>query len=364
MSRFEEVFAAEFGFAHAVALSSGSMANLIAVAALVERGDLSPGDHVVVSGTTFVSAVAPVAQLGLVPVFVDVEQDGVNVDVNLVEDAIVDHGARAVLLPHTLGQPIDLERIKGFAKRHGIAMIEDCCESLGARVRGTPIGGIGDVATFSFYAGHHITMGEGGIAACHDDETAALLRSLRAFGRDMDYVGKRFGYHVSDRRIASEERYVHLRLGYNAKLTDLQAAFGLVQLTRHAGMAQERIAAADAIQDVFNDFPDWRILGQPTATGCSPFGVAFLVPPGRDLAGVVATLMMHRIESRGFLGSSLPDQPCFDSVPYIVHEPYARAHDYARRALIIGCPPGLDLTLATNALRKALVTLVRSENNG
>ncbi len=355
---FEEAFAAEFGFRHAVAVSSGSMANLVALAAVVERDGLRPGDRVVVSGATFISAVTPVVQLGLVPVFADIEPDGVNVDLGLVEEAARRSEARALLLPHTLGQALDTDVLRGLRRRLGVAVLEDCCESLGAAHEGTPVGRAGDAATFSFYAGHHLTTGEGGMVGCDSPEYADLLRSLRAFGRDPRYDGSRFGYPVAHRAIAPEERYVHLRIGYNAKLTDLQAAFGLAQLPRHTGMAAERRAAAHAVREVVEGFEGWRVLGRPDAPGASPFAVVCRIPAEHDLARVVTVLAAHGVEARGFLGASLPEQPCFDQTPYLVHEPYHRASSVARDTVLLGCPPGVDLSIAADALAAALGEMV------
>jgi len=357
VAEFERTFADEFGFRHAVAVTSGSTANLLAMAALLASGALRPGDRVIVSGATFISAVSPVVQLGLVPVFVDLEDGGCNVDLDQVAHAASNHGARAALLPHTMGQALDLDRLEAIRRDLGLHLVEDCCESLGAHHRGRRVGSAGTAATFSFYAGHHLTMGEGGVVACNDAEFYELLTSLRSFGRDTTYGGPRFGYPVGRRVIAPEERYVHLRLGYNAKLTDMQAAFGLVQLTRHADLAQERRAAAQMVCDVLSAFPSWSVLGAPTARGTSPFGVVCLTPLGVGLPRAISVLAEHGVDARGFLGASLPDQPCFDNVDVVVHEPYTRTQVTARRALIIGCPPGVDADVAAHALTLALEEL-------
>lgn len=341
-----------------MAVSSGSMANLLALSAVAERYRLEPGDRVVVAGATFVSAVTPVVQLGLTPVFVDVEEGGVNTDLNLVEDAMTRYRPKAALLPHTLGQALDVDRLAGLRSRYGLGLIEDCCESLGARSGGMTVGSAGDVATFSFYAGHHLTMGEGGVAACNDTPLSLLLRSLRSFGRDTAYGGHRFCYPVNDRQIAPEERYIHVRIGWNAKLTDLQAAFGRVQLNRHAALAGERRRTAGSIVDVIRAAPGgWRVLGRPDDSEASPFGVPFLVPPGRCLADIARVLVSHGIEPRGLLGTSQHDQPCFDSFTHVVHQPYTRAPEYAKRGLIVGCPPGIDPAAASGALQAAVEAL-------
>jgi dTDP-4-amino-4,6-dideoxygalactose transaminase len=355
--RFEDAFAEEFGFAYAIAVASGSTANLLALAALLESAELRPGDRVVVSGATFISAVSPVVQLGLVPVFVDLAEGDVNIDLDVLDRAIGATGARAGLLPHALGQALDIARLRDISRRLGIPVIEDCCESLGARHDGHRVGRAGAVSTFSFYAGHHLTMGEGGVVACDDAELAALLRSLRAFGRDPGYAGPRLGYPVAERRIAPEERYLHLRLGYNAKLTDIQAAFGLVQLSRHADLVQERRAVADAVVAALGAHSGWRVLGDPLAEGASPFAVAVLSPEGRSLQELGGVFASCGVDVRGFLGASLPDQPCFDGREFVVYDPYLNVPQYARRALLIGTPPGVDAGVAAAAVSEALEAL-------
>ncbi|WP_147264647.1 DegT/DnrJ/EryC1/StrS family aminotransferase [Streptomyces sp. NBRC 110611] len=353
---FEAEFAEAFGFAHALAVTSGSTANLLAVAAMLELGRAERGDRVVVSGATFVSAVSPVVQLGLVPVFVDVAAGDVNVDLDLVEQAVIEHGARGVLLPHTLGQALPMDRLAEIKRRHGVFVIEDCCESLGAADGSTPVGSAADVATFSFYPGHHLTMGEGGVAASHAKEVESVLRSLRMFGRNPDYQLGRFAYPVADRPLAPEERYIHLRLGYNAKITDFQAAFGRVQLTRHAELAQQRRRLAGELSVVLREF-GWTVLGDPVAPGASPFAVAVLLPEGLPLTRAVDVFLDHGIDPRGFLGASQPHQPCFDGVTTVLHEPYVHTPTLARRGLLLGCPPATDCAAALKALRGALEAL-------
>lgn len=355
--RFEEAFADEFGFAHAIAVTSGSTANLLALVALLESAELRPGDRVVVSGATFISTVSPVVQLGLVPVFVDLAEGDVNIDLDVLDRAIGATAARAGLLPHTLGQALDIARLRDISRHHGIPVIEDCCESLGAWHDGDRVGRAGAVSTFSFYAGHHLTMGEGGVVACDDAELAALLRSLRAFGRDPGYDGPRLGYPVAERRIAPEERYVHLRLGYNSKLTDLQAAFGLIQLSRHADLARQRRAVAAAVVAAIASHSGWRVLGDPIAEGASPFAVAVLPPDGRSLQELGGVFASCGVDVRGFLGASLPDQPCFDGRDFVVYDPYVNVPEYAPRALLIGTPPGVDSDDAAGAVSEALDAL-------
>ncbi|MFR9773953.1 DegT/DnrJ/EryC1/StrS family aminotransferase [Nocardia sp. SC052] len=355
VAEFEEVFARRFGFAHAVAVSSGSAANLVALAALGALGRLERGTPIVVSGATFISAVSPVIQLGFVPVFVDVKAGEVNTDLALALAAVRKNGARGALLPHTMGQALSTDGLRAL-RDEGVTVIEDCCESLGSADGDDRIGHVGDAATFSFYAGHHLTMGEGGVIGTNDAELDAKLRSIRAFGRDATYAGERFGYPVGDRRIAAEERYVHLHLGYNAKLTDIQAAIGLVQLRRADRLQEERRTLAGLLSAVLRE-SGWRVLGDPVHRGSSPFGIACLVPEGRSAREAIRALCAHGVDGRGFLGASLTEQPCFDDVPHVIHEPYRHVFELADRGVLIGCPPGTDRAAAVGALRGAVEDL-------
>ncbi|MCT1549639.1 DegT/DnrJ/EryC1/StrS family aminotransferase [Brevibacterium casei] len=355
VAEFETAFAAQFGFRHAIAVSSGSVANMLAIATLIAMGRLAPGDRVLVSGATFITAVAPIVQLGLHPVFVDVATGRANTDLELALRAAKDCGARGALLPHTLGQPLDNRGLKELADR-GLVLVEDCCESLGARDDLGLVGTVGSVATFSFYAGHHVTTGEGGMLGTNDDAVAEALRSMRAFGRDPAYSAGRFRYPVGDRDIAPEERYVHKALGYNAKLTDLQASIGIEQLRREPTFRAHRRSLAASIATVLEE-AGWQILGEPAASGAVPFGIPFLIPEQYSAAHIVETLARYGVDARGFLGASLPDQPCFDRVPITVYEPFVNARHLAHRGLIVGCPPGGEDGEALAALRRAIKEL-------
>jgi len=356
VSEFEQSFAELVGRDYAIACSSGSSANLIALATMMALGRAKLGDRVIVAGVTFITAISPVTQLGLVPVFVDTPPGQVNVDLNLVEMAIASTQAVGMLIPHTLGQPIDVSRLREIKHNTGAFLIEDCCESLGAASEGCAVGSASDLSTYSFYAGHHLTTGEGGMLTSADRALYSMAKSLRAFGRDHEYDGARFAYPVDDRPLAPDERYIHVRLGFNGKMTDFQAAIGLVQLSRLDVLGLGRRTIGEALLKVFEAYSDLQILGEPLGKGSSPFGLPLLAPSAKRRNALARCLSNERIEVRGVLGASSAHQPCFDYVPKVIFEPYVNAMEAGRRGLLIGCPPGLKHAAAIQALSTALST--------
>jgi len=356
IAKFESAFCEKFGFPHAIAVSSGSVANTLAIETLIASKRLSRGDGVVVSGATFLTAVSPVVQAGCVPIFIDLAKDDLNYDLDALDRACREHMPKAAILPHTLGQAVDLDRLRSIASAHHLALIEDCCESLATSRNGKNVGSVGDLATFSFYAGHHITTAEGGMLISNDRSLAATARSLRVFGRDLEYSGKRFDYPVDDRPISPDERYIYGLMGFNAKMTDLQAALGLVQLKRLDYIMSSRRTSAALVVDVLRG-AGVRVLGDPLAKGAQPFGVVIIVPDGVNQLAAATAFDKAGVEVRSLLGASVPHQPAFDGVRHVIVEPYVNAQVAGRRALILGCPPDLDLDRARAALENALGSL-------
>ena len=235
--RLEVDLARWFGLAHARLVNSGSSANLLATAALTspQWGErrLRPGDEVITVAAGFPTTVAPAMQLGLVPVFVDIALPTFNIDVALLEQARSAR-TRAVMLAHTLGNPFDLGAVTDFCRAHGLWLVEDNCDASGSRYRGELTGTFGDVATLSFYPAHHMTTGEGGAVLCRDPEMLRVLESIRDWGRDCwcaggvdNTCGKRFEWQLGELPAGYDHKYTYSHLGYNLKMTDLQASVGL-----------------------------------------------------------------------------------------------------------------------------------------
>jgi CDP-6-deoxy-D-xylo-4-hexulose-3-dehydrase len=241
-SKFETLLAKATGTRRTLTTNSGSSANLLAATALTSHvlGDkaLKPGDEVITCATGFPTTVNPLIQNGLIPVFLDVEMGTYNIDVTHLEAALSPR-TRAIMIAHALGNPFNLDVITAFARKHDLFLIEDCCDALGATYRDKKVGTFGELGTLSFYPAHHITMGEGGAVLCNSTTFKRIVESIRDWGRDCycepgkdNTCNKRFGWKLGELPFGYDHKYTYSHLGYNLKITDMQAAIGLAQLER------------------------------------------------------------------------------------------------------------------------------------
>jgi CDP-6-deoxy-D-xylo-4-hexulose-3-dehydrase len=240
--RFESDLAARVGVKHSRLVCSGSAANLVAFSALCSPrlGDrrLAPGSEVLTVAAGFPTTVSPIIQSHCVPVFVDIDFGTYNANIEQLEEAVTPR-TRAIMLAHTLGNPFDLAAVSSLAEKHGLFLIEDCCDALGASFAGRNVGTWGDLATLSFYPAHHITMGEGGAVLTDSKATSRIVESLRDWGRDCwclpgkdNTCGKRFDWQLETLPEGYDHKYIYTHLGYNLKATDMQAAVGVSQLAK------------------------------------------------------------------------------------------------------------------------------------
>ena len=239
---FEQRLGQFLAVEHVLTTNSGSSANLLAFSALCspslgERA-IKIGDEVITVAAGFPTTINPILQNGCVPVFVDVTLPTYNIDVAQIEKAISGR-TRAIMVAHTLGNPFDLAEVCRIARKHGLWLIEDCCDALGSRYQGRSVGTFGDIGTLSFYPAHHITMGEGGAVFTRDPQLKRILESLRDWGRDCycatgcdNTCGQRFAQQHGDLPFGYDHKYTYSQLGYNLKITDVQAACALAQLDR------------------------------------------------------------------------------------------------------------------------------------
>lgn len=320
---FEAAWAARCGKRHGVMVNSGSSANLVMLAGLVETGRLSPGDEVIVPAVGWSTTLFPVAQAGLVPVVVDVDPATLNVDPAAARAARGPR-TRAVLAVHLLGQPAALDAFED------LLVLEDACGAHGARLGGREIGGIGHAATFSFFFSHHITTVEGGIVVTDDDALADAMRSIRAHG----WVRER-----ADRaalQAASPEidpRFLFVSAGYNLRPTEMAAAFGLVQMRRlDAWVARRRANHADWCARLAG-VPGLTVLPEAPGTGHAGFAFPMLAD---DRPGLVAALQAHRVDTRPISGSNLARQPAFRHVPARVPAPLPVADRVHEHGVFVG----------------------------
>jgi len=355
-AEFERQFAAYVGAAHAVAVNSGSSANLLLLAALLEAGRLQAGDEVIVPATTFATVAAPIVQLGLVPVYADVESDTFNLDPAAAEAALSTK-TRALMPVHTLGYPADLPALAALAHRRNLVLLEDCCEAHGASLDGRRVGSTGVISSFSFFVAHNMTTGEGGMILTNDDMLAALCRSLREFGRADQRALARGRFHTDEHLQDYDKRYVFERLGYNVRMTDVAAAIGLAQLQKLDAFNAARRETADWYTVQLAGCEDVLQLPRPrpgvTHTYYTyPIVVREQAPFTRRQ--FAEYLESHGIETRPLFAGCLPDQPGFRVAPHRVAGALPVARRLRDRALFIGVHPGLqpeDLAHATETIR-------------
>lgn len=354
-AQFEREFARLFGLHHAILVNSGSSANLLAISSLTspELGDrrLRLGDEVITVAAGFPTTVNPIIQNGLTPVFVDVVVPTYNVDVASLESALSSR-TKAVMLAHTLGNPFDLDSVTAFTEKHGLWLIEDCCDALGSLYHGRQVGTFGDLATVSFYPAHHITMGEGGCVLTGRAKLRKLVESFRDWGRDCwcepgkdNTCGKRFEWQLGSLPFGYDHKYTYSHIGYNLKATDLQAAIGVAQLTKLTGFIAARRHNFETLYHGLNPLNEFFILPEATPNSTpSWFGFPIAVrgdaPFSRN--DIVRHLESHKIGTRLLFGGNLVRQPAYTDVHYRQVGSLENADFVMTQVFWIGVYPGLD----------------------
>src|SRR5215213_1994223 len=306
---FEADFADFFGLSNSLLVNSGSSANLVAITSLTspQLGDrrLRTGDEVITVAAGFPTTVAPMVQNGLVPVFVDVSLGNYTAIPAMLEEAISPK-TRAIIMAHTMGVPFDLDTVMRLAKEHNLWVVEDNCDALGSRYRGKLTGTFGDLATVSFYPAHHITMGEGGAVVTDNDLLGRIARSIRDWGRDCycaggenNTCGKRFSQQFGTLPYGYDHKYVYSHIGYNLKVTDMQAAVGVAQLRKLPGFIEARRRNHRRLHDRLLRYEDRLVLHRcPPDAEPSWFGYVVTVRPesGLTRAHVVGALEAAKVE--------------------------------------------------------------------
>jgi CDP-6-deoxy-D-xylo-4-hexulose-3-dehydrase len=353
--RFEAEFAEYLGLSNALLVNSGSSANLVALTTLTspKLGDrrLEPGDEVVTVAAGFPTTIAPILQNNLVPVFVDVTLGDYNADPAQLREAIGPR-TRAIMMAHTLGVPFDLDTVKDLATAHGLWVIEDNCDGLGSRYRGRLTGTFGHLATSSFYPAHHITMGEGGCVVTDDDQLARIARSYRDWGRDCycaggenNTCGTRFSQQFGTLPRGFDHKYVYSHIGYNLKVTDMQAAIGCAQLAKLGTFVERRRANFDRLMEVLRPYEDRLLLPRaPADAAPSWFGFAIAVREGAGFnrADLVRFLEANRVETRTLFAGNLLRHPAFQQIPHRVVRGLANTDFVMNNTFFVGVYPGLD----------------------
>ena len=343
--RFEREFAERLierlDVRHAILVNSGSSANLIALSTLCSQqlpDRLLPGDEVITPAATFPTTLAPIVQNQLVPVLVDCELGTYNIDVEQLEAAYSDR-VRAICVPHTLGNPVEMDRVLAFAQRHSLYVIEDTCDALGSRYDGQWCGTLGHIGTLSFYPAHHITTGEGGAVITSDDRLAAIAQSFRDWGRADPATVTLPDDELFDRR------YYYTEIGYNLKMTELQAAIGAAQIEKLATFVKQRRANFDRMYAHLSQYadvlqlPTWRPKSEPAW-----FAFPITVRPKASFnrAQLTHFLNAQQIETRYLFAGSILEQPGYRHIQRRVVGDLRNADTVLRHTFFVGVYPGLD----------------------
>jgi len=352
--QFEAEFSEYFGLSNAFLVNSGSSANLVALTALTspKLGErrLRPGDEVVTVAAGFPTTVAPIVQNRLVPVFVDVNLGDYTAISSQIEEAIGPK-TRLIAMAHTMGVPFDLDTVMRLAKAHNLWVVEDNCDALGSRYRGQLTGSFGDIATVSFYPAHHITMGEGGCVLTGDELLGRILRSVRDWGRDCycaggenNTCGKRFGQQFGTLPYGYDHKYVYSHIGYNLKVTDMQAAVGVAQLGKLEDFIACRKANFQKLHAMLETYQDRLLLPQATPNS-DPSWFGFVITVRED-AGFTRNeltrfLEANRIETRNLFSGNLLRQPAFMDIEHRVVGDLTNTDLITERTFFIGVYPGI-----------------------
>ncbi len=352
---FEKKLSIIIGTKFALTCNSGSSANLLAVTALtsplLKDKMLKPGDEVITCATGFPTTVNPILMNGLVPVYLDVEIPTYNMDVSKLEEALSPK-TRAIVLAHTLGNPFDLNTIMAFAKKHNLWVVEDCCDALGATYRGKSVGTFGNIGTLSFYPAHHITMGEGGAVFTDRSILKRALESFRDWGRDCycapgadNTCGRRFEWQLGELPEGYDHKFTYSHLGYNLKITDMQAAVGCSQLDKLTKFIAARRHNWALLREGMKPLEEFFILPEPTEhSDPSWFGFTLTVRDGAPFTR--EELLIHlnekRIGTRLLFGGNLLRQPYMLDRPMRVIGEMTNSDIVMNRTFWIGVYPGLS----------------------
>ena len=352
--RFEREFAHWFGLRECMLVNSGSSANLLAVSALTspELGErrLQPGDEVITAACGFPTTVNPIIQNRCIPVFIDSELDTFNADLDQLETALSPR-TRAIILAHTLGTPYDSERVRAFARKHDLWFIEDTCDAVGATWNGQQVGTFGDFASVSFFPAHHMTMGEGGAVLCRSPKLRKIAESFRDWGRDCwcapgkdNTCGKRFEWQLGTLPDGYDHKYTYSHIGYNLKITDMQAAVGCAQLEKLDDFITSRKANAETLTNALAGV-SWLSLPKNMPGGESSwFGYPIRVLPDAPVTRdeLIHTLHASKIATRLVFAGNILRQPGYRDIEHRVIGDLPNADIIMRDVLWVGTYPGLE----------------------
>ena len=369
-AEFEKRLAAFLGVKHLITVNSGSSANLVAFSTLTSpklgKRAIRQGDEVIGVAAGFPTTVNPIIQFGAVPVFVDVDRLTHNIDATKIEAAITPK-TKAIMLAHSLGNPFNLDVVTALCKKYGLWLVEDCCDALGSTYRGQMVGTFGDIATLSFYPAHHITMGEGGAVFTNNDELKTIAESFRDWGRDCycppgkdNTCGKRFCWKLGNLPEGYDHKYTYSHLGYNLKITDMQAACGLAQLDKAPAFIKARKDNFAFLKERLADCEELMYLPKATEhSDPSWFGFPITLKESCPITrlDLLTYLDQNKVGTRLLFAGNLTRQPYMLGQTYRISGDLTNTDNVMNNTFWIGVQPALSREMLEYTVRKIEVYL-------
>jgi CDP-6-deoxy-D-xylo-4-hexulose-3-dehydrase len=351
---FEKKIAEFIGAKLAITVNSGSAANLVAFMTLTspklkERAIL-PGDEVISVAAGFPTTINPIIQFGAVPVFIDIDIPTYNIKVDDIESAITKK-TKAIMIAHALGNPFNIKKIREICDKYNLWLIQDSCDALGAKFDGKPLGYYGDIGTVSFYPAHHITMGEGGLVFTNSIKLKKIAESFRDWGRDCycetgkdNTCNKRFDWQLGNLPKGYDHKYTYTHMGYNLKITDMQAACGLAQLNKLEKFIKKRVENFNYLHNLFSKLNDYFILPKKTE-GSEPSWFGFLLTIKDDKIKrneLLKFLDEKKIGTRLFFAGNVTKQPYMIDKKFLIHSNLNNTDIAMNNSFWVGVYPGLE----------------------
>ncbi|TSC95181.1 MAG: CDP-6-deoxy-D-xylo-4-hexulose-3-dehydrase [Parcubacteria group bacterium Licking1014_1] len=351
---FEKKFSEFLGVNYCLLTNSGSSANLLAISALtspkLSKRRLKPGDEIIATAAGFPTTLNPILQNNLIPVFVDIKLGNYNIDAEKIKKAI-SKKTKAIFFAHNLGNPAEITKILKIAKKYNLWFIEDSCDALGSKYQEKYTGTFGDIGTFSFYPAHHITMGEGGAVVTNSPELKKIITSFRDWGRSCwckaegnNTCKNRFSWKLGDLPYGYDHKYIYDHIGYNLKITDMQAAIGLAQLEKLPSFIKMRQENFSLLHNFFKKYENYFLLPEATEnSNPSWFGFPILIKKTAPFtrSDIVEHLEKNNIATRMLFGGNLLKQPAYQNIKYRIYGDLKNTDIVMENLFWIGVYPGI-----------------------